>query len=63
MPAAAEQFDMHHPDVAVPGRTTQVAYDAIWFDKGWRKTKANAKAARTSSSPDEDSNTTPSEED
>ena len=60
----AEQFEMHHPDVTVPGTTTQAAYDAVWFDKGWRKTKANAKAApKTSSSSGEDSNTTPSEED
>lgn len=60
----AEQFEMHHPKVAVPGRTTQAAYDALHFPRGWRRTKANAKAApKTSSSSDEDSNTTPSEED
>jgi hypothetical protein len=54
----ADQFDMHHPDVAVPGRTTQAAYDAVWFDLGWRK-----RLPKTSSSTGEDSNTTPSEED
>lgn len=55
----AEQFDMHHPDVAASGRTTQAAYDTIWFPLGWRKRLPT----ETSSSPDEDSNITPSEED
>lgn len=59
----AERFEMHHPKVAVPGTTTEAAYDAIWFGKGWRKTKANAKAAPTSSPSGGDSNTTPSKED
>lgn len=55
----AEQFDMFHADVAGPGRTTQAAYDAVWFPLGWRKRLTT----ETSSSPDEDSTTIPSEED
>lgn len=45
----AEQFEMHHPDVTVPGTTTQAAYDAVWFDRGWRKrpTERTKKSAGT----------------
>lgn len=34
---AVERFDMFHKDHGGKARTTQAAYDALWFDNGWRK--------------------------
>lgn len=49
---AVEQFDMFHQDHGGKARTTQAAYDALWFPKRWRKSPPT----ETSSAPAEASN-------
>ena len=41
----ADRFDMWHRKHGGRARTTEDAYEALWFPKGWRKSPASAKNA------------------
>ncbi len=39
-----ERFTMYHKVTGGEAVTTEKAYDELWFDRGWRKTKPTTSA-------------------